>query len=71
MTLRYVDGDHKDPATFHAIRSELASAQRPVHYLAIPPGLFGLVVNPLAMNPRALAEGSGRAVRGGQGEGFS
>ena len=46
--LRYVDGDYNDPATFQAIRRELASAQRPAHYLAIPPGLFGLVVDQLA-----------------------
>jgi glucose-6-phosphate 1-dehydrogenase len=46
--LRYVDGDYKDPATFQAIRKELGSAQRPAHYLAIPPILFGLVVEQLA-----------------------
>jgi glucose-6-phosphate 1-dehydrogenase len=46
--LRYVDGDYKDSATFQAIRKELGSAQRPAHYLAIPPILFGLVVEQLA-----------------------
>ena len=46
--LRYVDGDYKDPATFQSIRNELGSAQRPAHYLAIPPALFGLVVEQLA-----------------------
>jgi glucose-6-phosphate 1-dehydrogenase len=46
--LRYVDGDYKDPATFQSIRKELGSAQRPAHYLAIPPTLFGLVVEQLA-----------------------
>ncbi len=46
--LRYVDGDYKDPATFQAIRKELGSAQRPAHYLAIPPMLFELVVEQLA-----------------------
>ena len=45
--LRYVDGDYKDPATFQAIRKELGSAQRPAHYLAIPPLLFELVVEQL------------------------
>ncbi len=39
--LRYVDGDYTDPATFQAIRKELAGAQHPAHYLAIPPLLFG------------------------------
>ena len=46
--LRYVDGDYKDPATFQAIRKELGPAQRPAHYLAIPPMLFGTVVEQLA-----------------------
>ena len=45
--LRYVDGDYKDPATFQAIRKELGSAQRPAHYLAIPPVLFEMVVEQL------------------------
>ena len=45
--LRYVDGDYKDPATFQAIRKELGPAQRPAHYLAIPPVLFELVVEQL------------------------
>ena len=45
--LRYVDGDYKDPATFQAIKKELGSAQRPAHYLAIPPMLFGLAVEQL------------------------
>ena len=46
--LRYVDGDYKDPATFQSLRKELGSAQRPAHYLAIPPVLFGTVVEQLA-----------------------
>ena len=45
--LRYVDGDYKEPATFQAIRQELGVAQRPAHYLAIPPVLFGQVVEQL------------------------
>jgi len=45
--LRYVDGDYNDAATFAAIRSELGGAQRPAHYLAIPPMLFGTVVDHL------------------------
>jgi glucose-6-phosphate 1-dehydrogenase len=46
--MRYVDGDYNDPATFAAIRKELGAAERPAHYLAIPPALFGLVVEQLA-----------------------
>jgi glucose-6-phosphate 1-dehydrogenase len=45
--LRYVDGDYKDSATFEAIRRELVPAQHPAYYLAIPPTLFGLVVEEL------------------------
>jgi glucose-6-phosphate 1-dehydrogenase len=46
--LRYVDGDYAEAATFQAVRRELGAAQRPAHYLAIPPSLFGLVVEQLA-----------------------
>ena len=46
--LRYVDGDYADPATFQTIRQELKEAQRPAHYLAIPPLLFRTVVEQLA-----------------------
>jgi len=46
--LRYVDGDYQDPATFTALRQELKVAQRPAHYLAIPPVLFETVVQHLA-----------------------
>jgi len=45
--LRYVGGDYSDPATFAAIRKELGGAKRPAHYLAIPPVLFGRVVEQL------------------------
>src|ERR1700732_2441740 len=46
--LRYVDGDYQSPATFQSIRKESGSAEHPAHYLAIPPILFGLVVEQLA-----------------------
>ena len=46
--LRYVDGDYADTATFAALRSQLGEAQRPAHYLAIPPLLFATVVEQLA-----------------------
>jgi len=45
--LRYVRGDYNDPSTFDAIRRELGSAKRPTFYLAIPPLLFGPVVEQL------------------------
>ena len=46
--LRYVSGDYNDPATFQALCKELGSARRPAYYLAIPPSLFGPVVEQLA-----------------------
>src|SRR5436305_758641 len=45
--LRYVDGDYADAATFTALRKQLGNAGHPAHYLAIPPVLFGLVVEQL------------------------
>ena len=46
--LRYVDGDYRDPATFHRLKQALNGAARPVHYLAIPPSMFATVVQGLA-----------------------
>src|ERR1700747_1073140 len=46
--LRYVDGDYQDPSTFTQLRNELRDAQRPAHYLAIPPVLFETVIQHLA-----------------------
>jgi glucose-6-phosphate 1-dehydrogenase len=46
--LRYVDGDYTDATTFQALSKELYGAKRPAHYLAIPPLLFGTVVEQLA-----------------------
>jgi glucose-6-phosphate 1-dehydrogenase len=59
--LRYVDGDYTDPATFQKLRKELGSAERPAHYLAIPPALFVTVVEHLgksgcARNARVIVE---------------
>jgi glucose-6-phosphate 1-dehydrogenase len=45
--LKYVSGDYGDRATFDTIRKELGKAQNPAHYLAIPPALFGPVVEHL------------------------
>jgi glucose-6-phosphate 1-dehydrogenase len=46
--LRYVDGDYGDSATFSRLRASLAGAQRPLHYLAVPPSMFTAVVEGLA-----------------------
>jgi glucose-6-phosphate 1-dehydrogenase len=46
--IQYVDGDYGDPDTFVQLRSRLGAAQRPLHYLAIPPSMFPVVVRGLA-----------------------
>jgi glucose-6-phosphate 1-dehydrogenase len=46
--LQYVEGDYRDPATFARIKSALGSAVYPLHYLAIPPAMFSVVVAGLA-----------------------
>ena len=45
--LKYVSGDYGDRSTFDSLRKELGEAQHPAHYLAIPPVLFGPVVEHL------------------------
>ena len=59
--LKYVSGDYKDSSTFAAINEALGKAQRPAHYLAIPPSLFetvikGLGAAGLAQNARVIVE---------------
>ena len=45
--LCYVDGDYTDPATFRQVRKEIGDAKHPIHYLAIPPSLFAVVMQQL------------------------
>ena len=45
--LRYIDGDYAAPGTFQLLRRELADAKHPLHYLAIPPSLFEMVIHQL------------------------
>jgi glucose-6-phosphate 1-dehydrogenase len=45
---RYVDGDYEAPETFARLREALGGAERPLHYLAIPPSMFPAVVDRLA-----------------------
>jgi glucose-6-phosphate 1-dehydrogenase len=59
--LKYVSGDYKDPNTFTAIKSALGGARRPAYYLAIPPSLFGTVIQglgaaKLAKHARVIVE---------------
>jgi glucose-6-phosphate 1-dehydrogenase len=59
--LQYVSGDYGDPATFAQLKRALGNAQRPAHYLAIPPALFPTVIDALgaaglAANARVVVE---------------
>ena len=45
--LTLVSGDYNDAATFDALRTALGTARAPVHYLAIPPSMFGATVTGL------------------------
>ena len=59
--LQYVDGDYNDLATFQLLKKTLGGAKAPLHYLAIPPSLFGIVVKNLkqagcADNARIVVE---------------
>lgn len=46
--LHHVSGDYADPATFARLREALGPAQRPLHYLAIPPSAFPTIIEKLA-----------------------
>ncbi len=48
--LQYVDGDYADPSTYQRLKQTLGAASRPLHYLAIPPSVFGTVVQGLAQS---------------------
>jgi glucose-6-phosphate 1-dehydrogenase len=59
--LRYVDGDYNDAAAFARLKEALGSAARPLHYFAIPPSVFPVVVKHLAgvdclANARVIVE---------------
>jgi glucose-6-phosphate 1-dehydrogenase len=59
--LRYIDGDYTDPRTFQRLAKELGGAERPLHYLAIPPSMFATVTEGLAKagsihNARVIVE---------------
>ncbi len=59
--MRYVDGDYNDPVTFQHLKTALGDCKRPTHYLAIPPSMFGPVIEQLgksgaAENARVVVE---------------
>jgi glucose-6-phosphate 1-dehydrogenase len=43
--LSFVNGSDDDADTFRRLKAELGPATHPLHYLAIPPALFGTVIN--------------------------
>ncbi len=59
--LTYINGDYEDPATYDKLRLALENRQRPMHYFAIPPAMFPVVVRGLAavgctQNARVVVE---------------
>lgn len=54
--LRYVSGDYNRQETFSSIKEALGGAQRPAHYLAIPPSLFENVIQ--GLGTAGLAKGA-------------
>jgi glucose-6-phosphate 1-dehydrogenase len=46
--MQYVDGDYSALETFKQLRQVLDTAQHPLHYLAIPPSMFPMVITQLA-----------------------
>jgi glucose-6-phosphate 1-dehydrogenase len=51
--MRYVDGDYREASTYTNLREALGGAERPLHYLAIPPSMFGAVAEGLAKSGAA------------------
>jgi glucose-6-phosphate 1-dehydrogenase len=61
QSLSYVSGSYTDHSTFTTLKQTLGKAAAPAHYLAIPPPLFGTVVQSLhsadcAGNARVIVE---------------
>ncbi len=59
--LQYVSGDYSDRATFDKLREAIDGATAPIHYLAIPPSMFSVVIEHLgasgsARNARVIVE---------------
>ena len=46
--LTYINGDYEDPETYVALRRALEHRKHPLHYFAIPPAMFPVVVRGLA-----------------------
>ena len=59
--LQYVIGDCRDEQTYRHLRERLGNAQQPLYYLALPPEIFGAVIDGLSKsgsvkNARVMVE---------------
>ncbi len=54
--LHYVEGDYHEQTTFLELRRQLGTAAHPIHYLAIPPSMFPVVIGHLGSS--GCAEGA-------------
>jgi glucose-6-phosphate 1-dehydrogenase len=54
-SLNYIDGDYGDDGTFKQLAAVLGPHKYPVHYLAVPPAVFGLVFEQLGRTECARA----------------
>jgi glucose-6-phosphate 1-dehydrogenase len=45
--MQYVEGEYTTPSTFQSLRRQLGDAAHPLHYMAVPPNLFEVVVRQL------------------------
>ncbi len=52
--LRYVDGDYRDASTYTRLREALGEARHPLHYLAVPPSLFPVVIDGIGESGSAV-----------------
>lgn len=58
---QYIQGDYRDAGTYERLKQALNGAAHPLHYLAVPPGMFSTVVQGLdkascARNARVVVE---------------
>jgi glucose-6-phosphate 1-dehydrogenase len=45
--MQYVEGEYNTQSTFESLRKQLGHAEHPIHYMAVPPDLFEVVVKQL------------------------
>ncbi len=45
--MQYVEGEYTTTSTFESLRKQLGRAEHPIHYMAVPPDLFEVVIKQL------------------------